>query len=161
MKLLTTWKILCVRLPNWGPDNLTVHTLALKRGSRLNESVNSYSLSNSDAAAQMLAMAGSTAADMGMKAYYLYRQKKMAGNLENIGYALPGTECIYNIQVIEERQTIIGIGPSSTTKVIGARGLTNFFQPKDISTYINTLHERLARRDALLDIAALSKEDSK
>ena len=132
------------------PDNLTVHTLALKRGSRLSEHIAEYPATNGITTAAMLALAGETARAAGMQPYYLYRQKKMAGNLENIGYSLPGKESVYNIQVIEERQTIIGIGPAATSKLVASNGLTNFYQPKDISTYITTLNARLAKRDALL-----------
>jgi oxygen-independent coproporphyrinogen-3 oxidase len=138
------------------PDNLTVHTLALKRGSRLCESVEAYEAPDAVVTAKMLSLADQTAKNLGMQPYYLYRQKRMAGNLENIGYSLPGKECIYNIQVIEERQTILGIGPSATTKVVQPCGLTNYYHPKDISTYINTLPDRLQKRNALL-AAALAK----
>lgn len=134
------------------PDNLTVHTLALKRGSRLSES-ESYELPGASMTADMLALAGETAASLGMLPYYLYRQKKMAGNLENVGYAVPGAECVYNIQVIEERQTIIGIGPAATTKVVRPEKLTNFYHPKDLATYINTLPDRLQKRNAALAAA--------
>ena len=138
------------------PDSLTVHTLALKRGSRLSESVEAYEMPDALVTAEMLSLADQTAKNLGMLPYYLYRQKRMAGNLENIGYSLPGKECIYNIQVIEERQTILGIGPAATTKVVQPCGLTNYYQPKDISTYINTLPNRLQKRNALL-AAALAK----
>jgi oxygen-independent coproporphyrinogen-3 oxidase len=138
------------------PDNLTVHTLALKRGSRLSESVEAYEAPDAATTAEMLALADQTARNLGMQPYYLYRQKRMAGNLENVGYSLPGKECIYNIQVIDERQTILGIGPAATTKVVEPCGLTNYYQPKDISTYINSLPDRLQKRNALL-AAALAK----
>jgi oxygen-independent coproporphyrinogen-3 oxidase len=138
------------------PVNLTVHTLALKRGSRLSESVEAYEAPDAATTAEMLALADQTARNLGMQPYFLYRQKKMAGNLENVGYSLPGKECIYNIQVIDERQTILGIGPAATTKVVEPCGLTNYYQPKDISTYINSLPDRLQKRNALL-AAALAK----
>ncbi len=72
-----------------------------------------------------------------MRPYYLYRQHYMLGNLANIGYALPGTESIYNIQMMEERHTVIGIGPSSATKVPAVDGhhLYKFHMPKDFSAY--------------------------
>jgi oxygen-independent coproporphyrinogen-3 oxidase len=135
-----------------GPDNLTVHTLALKRGSRLSENLDIYTFPDAATTADMLSLAGATAATLGMQPYYLYRQKKMAGNLENIGYALPGKECNYNIQIIEERQTVIGIGPASTTKIVQPTGSVNFFQPKDSITYIKTLTDRLHKRDQLLSV---------
>ncbi|MBP2652964.1 MAG: miaB 2 [Firmicutes bacterium] len=134
------------------PDNLTVHTLALKRGSILKENVGFLVLSEKQIAADMMAIAESYAIKLGMVPYYLYRQKNMAGNLENIGYAIPEKECLYNIQMIEERQTIIGIGPTAATKAVvpGDYKLTSIYNPKDIRSYIGNLNNYLERREALL-----------
>ncbi|MBP2642307.1 MAG: miaB 2 [Firmicutes bacterium] len=134
------------------PDNLTVHTLALKRGSLLMENHEGLSQDQKLLASKMLVTAERYASQMGMVPYYLYRQKNMAGNLENVGYALPGKECLYNIQIIDERQTIIGIGPASATKAIvpGKHKLSSFYNPKDIRTYIDHLPTHLQRREALI-----------
>jgi len=98
------------------PDNLTVHLLALKRGSREYES----GLRHKQAALaeQMQELSRQAAASMGLEPYYLYRQKRLAGNLENIGYARPGLECLYNIAIIEERQHILGLGAGASNKII-------------------------------------------
>lgn len=133
------------------PDNLTVHTLAIKRGSRLGESVQKYSLPTADITIKMLAQAEQAALALGMHPYYLYRQKNMSGNLENIGYSLPGYECSYNLHVIEEDQIIIGIGPGATTKIVDRGRLRNWFLPKDVKTYIQTLPNRLQQRTDLLN----------
>ncbi|MDU4960637.1 MAG: coproporphyrinogen dehydrogenase HemZ [Sporomusaceae bacterium] len=138
------------------PDNLTVHTLALKRGSRLSEAAGRYKTPDAAVTAAMLHIAGHTARELGMRPYYLYRQKRMAGNLENVGYALPGTECVYNIQVLAERQTILGIGPAAATKAVRPGGLTAYYHPKDLATYISTLPDRLQKRDALLAAALVT-----
>ncbi|MDR3592957.1 MAG: coproporphyrinogen dehydrogenase HemZ [Negativicutes bacterium] len=134
------------------PDNLTVHTLAIKKGSRLKDGRAGFELPREGAAARMLAIADGCARKLGMVPYYLYRQKYMADNLENIGYALPGRECLYNIQIIEERQTVIGIGPAAATKAVepGDWRLTRSYMPKDLSTYINYLAKHLDRRGQLL-----------
>ncbi len=102
------------------PDNLTVHTLAIKRGSRLHgvegaaaEALRALTPSEAEA---LVAEAGRTAARLGQRPYYLYRQKFMVGSLENVGYASPGKESIYNIQMMEERQTVVGIGAGATSK---------------------------------------------
>lgn len=102
------------------PDNLTVHTLAIKRGSRLHAQEAAASralraLTPAEAEA-MVKAAADTAHAMGQHPYYLYRQKFMVGSLENVGYSLPGKESLYNIQMMEERQTVIGLGAGATSK---------------------------------------------
>ena len=66
---------------------------------------------------EMIALSEACARRMGMEPYYLYRQKNMAGNFENVGYAVPGKECLYNILIMEEKQTIAACGAGTTTKV--------------------------------------------
>ncbi len=140
------------KIARLAPDNLTVHTLAIKKGSRLKDGREGFALPGEGTAARMLAIADRCAREMGMIPYYLYRQKYMADNLENVGYALPGRECLYNIQIIEERQTVIGIGPAAATKAVNPADwrLTRSYMPKDLTTYINHLEKHLDRRDELL-----------
>lgn len=136
------------------PDNLTVHTLAIKRGSRLAEGQGEVALPDETATAAMLAVAADGACRMGLVPYYLYRQKHMTGNLENVGYARPGAECLYNIQIIEERQTVIGVGPAAGTKAVRAdHRLTSCYNPKDVATYIRNVDHYTRRREEL--VAAL------
>jgi oxygen-independent coproporphyrinogen-3 oxidase len=134
------------------PDNLTIHTLALKKGSSLKANLIEYVLPNERLTQQMLDIATDFAVKMQMEPYYLYRQKYMNGNLENIGYSMPGKECLYNIQVMEERQTIFGIGPAATTKIVKPCNWTleNIFNAKDILTYINKVDHTLQVRCQLL-----------
>ena len=82
-----------------------MHTLAIKRSSRLHEQ--GYSQIGADAAEEMVTLARQTMNAAGYTPYYLYRQKYMAGNLENVGYALPGTECLYNVDMMEETASLI------------------------------------------------------
>ncbi len=130
------------------PQNLTVHTLTMKRNAELFGS--DYSL-NSMQAEKMVSAAFATAESMGMHPYYLYRQHYMIGHLANIGYALPGTESIYNIQMMEERHTVIGIGPSSATKVPMSDGhhLKKLNMPKNINYYTQNLQQLAAQRAGL------------
>lgn len=138
------------RIGELAPDNLTVHTLAIKRGSLLAERPEA-ALPDEATTVNMLALAAAAARNMGMSPYYLYRQKHMTGNLENVGYALPGCECLYNIQIIEERQTVIGIGPAAGTKAVENNfRLTSCYNPKDVPTYIKNLASYTARRDSLI-----------
>lgn len=135
-----------------GPDNLTIHTLARKRGSQWLADVDKYQLPDEALTAQMLTIAKDQARQMGMQPYYLYRQKHMTGNLENIGYAQPGAECLYNIQIIDERQTIIGIGPAAGTKAVDAATwrLNSCYNAKDLKTYITDLDRYIDTRDRLI-----------
>jgi oxygen-independent coproporphyrinogen-3 oxidase len=139
------------RIAALAPDNLTVHTLAIKRGSLLAEGREEYRLPDEATTVRMVDMAAAAACSMGMAPYYLYRQKYMTGNLENVGYALPGRECLYNIQIIEERQTIIGIGPAAGTKAVeNVFRLTSCYNAKDVDTYIKNLATYTGRRDSLI-----------
>ena len=98
-----------------GPESLTVHTLAVKRSSRLHEQ--RYEQSH-DWATQMVDAARSSAYRLGMNAYYLYRQKYMADNLENVGYCLPGKVCRYNIDNMEETTSILAVGAGAISKIV-------------------------------------------
>lgn len=136
------------------PDNLTVHTLAVKRGSRLAAGEGGTAPPDAAETAAMVAVAAEAARAMGLAPYYLYRQKYMTGNLENVGYARPGTEGVYNIQIMEERQTVIGVGPAAGTKAVAADfSLTSCYNPKDVATYISSIENYAGRRDKL--VAAL------
>ncbi len=96
------------------PESLTVHTLAIKRSSRM--SLEHAPLPDGDTAAQMVRLGADTAHDLGMHAYYLYRQKYMAGNQENVGYALPGHACQYNVDIMEETSHILAMGAGAIAK---------------------------------------------
>lgn len=128
------------------PENLTIHTLTLKRNAPLfNEHLQSTLAV--DEAAQMVLKGGEEAKKLGLVPYYLYRQHYMLGHLANIGYAKPGTESIYNIQMMEERHPIIGVGPSSASKVPLADGhhLNKLNMPKNATVYGAKIEE-LARK---------------
>lgn len=112
------------------PDSLTIHSLALKRAARLNNEIDFWAkdhylagLSDSKSTEgkrtidKMYAYSKKLTEILKMKPYYLYRQKNMAGNLENIGYANEGKECIYNIMMMSERHTVYGFGTATTKKV--------------------------------------------
>lgn len=120
------------------PDNLTVHTLAIKRSSRLKGMLEEYSLPDADEAEAMVNAGLRAARDMGMRPYYMYRQKYMRGNLENVGYAKPGAECMYNIDMMEETVSIMAHGAGAMTKRIfdGECRVERIPNPKDIATYI-------------------------
>ena len=92
------------------PDDLTVHSLAIKRASRLHKWIEKNGFTSINNTDESMEIAAKGAADMGMKPYYLYRQKNMSGNFENVGYALDGKAGIYNILIMEEKQSILALG---------------------------------------------------
>ena len=134
------------------PDNLTVHTLTLKKGAPLFNQMQQYKYLSTPEATEALNLAHSMAGNLGMNPYYLYRQHYMLGHLANVGYAKVGQESIYNIQMMEERHTILGVGPSSATKIPAADGhhLTKYHMPKDFSSYNINFQEHLAKRAKLV-----------
>ena len=130
------------------PDNLTVHSLALKHSARLNydkEAYEDYLVENSQA--HMDACLES-ARRMNMEPYYLYRQKNMAANLENIGYATPGKEGLYNILIMEEKQTIMALGAGCSCKFVADHGktVTRCENVKDVQLYIDRIDEMIERK---------------
>lgn len=135
-----------------GPDSLTVHSLAIKRAARLNIMKEAYKDLKITNTQEMIDLTARYAKDMGMEPYYLYRQKNMAGNFENVGYALPGKACIYNILIMEERQTIIGCGAGTTTKRVipGENRIERCENVKNVEQYIERIDEMIERKRKLL-----------
>lgn len=100
-----------------GANNITVHTLSVKRGSRLRENDPEYYRRNTEITAEMVEYARSRLSEAGFIPYYIYRQKHQMGALENVGYCRPGHHSIYNIRIMEEKQTIIGLGAGAIGKI--------------------------------------------
>lgn len=136
------------------PENLTVHTLALKRASKLSAEKDKYTLVPAEEAAKMIGMAQEYAESMEMKPYYMYRQKNMLGNLENIGYCKRGHESIYNVQIMEERQTIIALGAGGITKRVFHEEdrIERAFNVKNVEEYISRVDEMIERKRKLLNM---------
>jgi len=99
------------------PDNITVHSLAVKRASKLKDIDSDFHYKQAAAVSEMLDIAGSKLAAADYIPYYLYRQKHMAGAYENTGYCRKGKECIYNIRIMDDHQTIVALGAGGMTKV--------------------------------------------
>ncbi len=131
------------------PENITVHTLTLKRASNL---VVEHRAADYDDVAAMLAH-GSRLAEAGYRPYYLYRQKGTLQNLENIGWAKPGTECLYNIYIMEEVHTILSAGAGGSTKLVvpGRRHgkIERIFNFKYPNEYIHRFEEVLTRKQGV------------
>lgn len=98
------------------PANVTVHTLAVKRASKLIEADEEYHYKQDAVVKEMLKRAKEGLKDAGYVPYYLYRQKHMAGALENVGYCKEDTSCVYNIRIMDERQSILALGAGGISK---------------------------------------------
>ncbi len=135
------------------PENTTVHTMSIKRSSKLNETLGNYTLTSGNQVSQMVDFARSTIMQNGKNPYYLYRQKNMLGNLENVGYSKPGHESLYNIYIMEEVQTIISLGCGGVTKTVDRKTdrIERIFNVKEPKDYIERIEEMLHRKDALLE----------
>lgn len=120
-----------------GPDALTVHSLAVKRAAHLPQWITEHGTESLINTQEMMDVATAAAQDMGMEPYYLYRQKNMRGNLENVGFATPGHEGLYNILIMEETQSIYAAGAGAITKVVGADGgIVRRANNKDVMSYM-------------------------
>ena len=132
------------------PASLTVHSMAIKRAAGMAEFLKDHEDIKSINTPEMLKEADRTARKMGMSPYYLYRQKNMAGNFENVGYAREGCYGIYNILIMEEVQSILAVGAGTVSKRVYPDGLiTRCDNVKDVDLYMNRLDEMLNRKREL------------
>ena len=134
-------------LSSLSPAHITVHTLAVKRASRLNEHLMDYPLEDFKTVDTMLRIAHKTCTEeLGLAPYYMYRQKNMTGHFENVGYSLPGHESIYNIAMMAETQTVYAAGAGAVTKTLTetAEGILieRVFNPKNVEIYIERMMEK-------------------
>ena len=138
------------RIAALAPDSLTVHTLAIKRSSRLH--LEGAALPPAADVAAMVAMGEQTAGALGMEPYYLYRQKYMAGQQQNVGYAKTGAACLYNVDIMEETNAILACGAGAISKrVFADRELRIERAPNvtNVAVYIDRIDELIARKRAL------------
>lgn len=132
------------------PDSLTVHSLAVKRASKLSQWIEENGITHLKNTDRTMEIAAAGAAAMQMKPYYLYRQKNMSGNFENVGYAREGRYGIYNILIMEEVQTIVALGAGSITKrVFGDGRIERCDNVKDVGLYIEKIDEMIDRKRKL------------
>ncbi|WP_338451321.1 coproporphyrinogen III oxidase [Niallia oryzisoli] len=119
------------------PESLTVHTLSFKRASEMTKNKEKYKVADRQEISLMMEQAEEWTKAHDYHPYYLYRQKNILGNLENVGYSLKGQESIYNIMIMEEQQTIIGLGCGASSKLVDPKSgkITRFANPKDPKTY--------------------------
>ena len=120
-----------------GADNITVHTLALKKGSRI--LLEKSAIPSAEEVGRMLDYAGAALRGRDFVPYYLYRQKYMSGSFENVGWCIPGAECLYNIYIMEELHSILSLGAGGSTKMVDAAAnrISRVFHAKYPQEYIS------------------------
>lgn len=131
------------------PENVTLHVFSRKRASLFNRQ--RVPLPGPETVVQMQ-NAAKELLSASYRPYYLYRQRDILGGLENVGYSLPGRECLYNILMIEERHNILGIGGGASSKLVRPDlSLVNLSTPKDVRMYLERVRETAERRAVLLE----------
>ena len=175
------------RIHALSPDNLTVHSLAVKRAAKLKTEENKYRGAYQAGASSeefplkrnftlsyipswkkresrsemewMMLSAMQTAEELSLYPYYLYRQKNMAGNLENIGFSKEGKECLYNIFMMEEKHTVFGVGAGSSSKILFGNGrLERVDNGKDFRSYMEHFTEYQEKKRRVLEELRVYKE---
>ena len=140
------------------PENITVHTLSLKKGSRI--MLEGADLPTAEEVGQMLDLAGERLRAAGYAPYYLYRQKFMSGGFENLGWAKPGTENIYNICIMEELCSILAMGAGGSTKLVRTDGGRNIrlMAPKYPLEYIGAIANTCEEKEKIAQFYGAWKE---
>lgn len=147
------------KILNLEPDDITLHALALKRGSKLQtqiadeiNTIEYFDLPSDDEVRKMSEVAEKILREKNYSPYYLYRQGYISGQIENIGYCKRGAEGIYNIQIMGERQIILGIGAAASTKVPDKKNncLQTSFHAKDLTTYLRDVDIYISNREKVL-----------
>ena len=141
------------RVVELAPDSLTVHSLAIKRASKLNLWIQENGVAMLHNTDETMEIAAKGATALGLVPYYLYRQKNMSGNFENVGYAKEGKLGLYNILIMEEKQTIVALGAGSITKRVFPDGrIERCDNVKDVKLYIEQIDEMIERKKKLFEM---------
>ena len=140
-----------------GPENITIHTLALKKGADLYQ--HPENLPNTEDVAEMVRFSQEFLRQQGYQPYYLYRQKYMSGNFENVGWCKPGKACLYNIYMMEELHSIVALGAGATSKANFPGGrLERFANPKFPQQYMERLGHVIEEKQRLIQLLRQGKE---
>ena len=142
------------------PENLTVHALSLKRAARLEYKDMERSRQGSNDIFSMLETTARVTRETGYSPYYLYRQRNTLGNLENVGYALPHTEGLYNVYIMGEYQSIVAMGAGGVSKVVGLPGgkIERVFHNKHFHEYIRDKEKLQRNTERLLSLLRQAQE---
>lgn len=132
------------------PENITVHSMCIKRAASLRFS--DIHLTEAKHMNEMLSYTQKRMKENNMLPYYMYRQKNISGNLENVGYAKEGTMSVYNINIMEEKQTIIALGGGGSTKLVMDERIERIFNFKDPLEYIRRFNDIIKKKDEIIEI---------
>lgn len=132
------------------PQNITVHSMCIKRASKVN--FEKIPLAGGELADKMLSYAQDTLIKSGMEPYYMYRQKNISGNLENVGYAKKEYFSAYNINIMEEVQTIIGLGGGGVSKIVQGDKIERIANFKEPYEYIRRFDEIIGKKDRIKEL---------
>ncbi len=141
------------RMGKLRPESLTVHSLAIKRAAHLNRDMEKYRSLIRGSTDEMLRAVDENCRGRGMLPYYMYRQKNIPGNLENIGYSLPGKECLYNMLIMEEKQDILSCGAGASSKYVypEENRIERTENVKNVDQYISRVDEMIDRKRKVLE----------
>lgn len=144
------------RIEALNPDSVTVHTMSFKRTAVVNKEREQYAIPHTRIVRQMMAETAEWARGLGYHPYYVYRQKDILGNLENVGYAKPGKDSVYNIAIMEERQSIIGLGGGASSKMYRkGEFLSHVYNAKEPKAYVDSVDSMIEKKlKALRDVFA-------
>lgn len=131
------------------PEGITVHTMSVKRASVLKQNQEEYDLTAREVVGKMLDYAWAELEPRGYFPYYLYRQKYILGGYENTGFAKPGKECLYNVYIMEETQSILSLGAGGSTKIVEGDRIERIFNVKEPTEYIKRVDEMIARKQKI------------
>ena len=132
------------------PNAVTIHTMTVKRASRLRQELDDFQPIDVATMEEMLALAADYMASAGLQPYYMYRQKNSLGNFENVGYSTVGYEGRYNVQIMEERQSVLAAGAGAVTKLVTSQGanerIKRIFNLRNPVDYIRRVDEMISRK---------------
>lgn len=132
------------------PENITVHSMCIKRAAELKRRIDR--LTEAEEMNKMLSYTQKRMSETKREPYYMYRQKNSSGNLENVGYAKDGFMSTYNVNIMEEKQTIIALGGGGSTKLVMGDRIERIFNFKDPLEYIRRFDEILSKKDEIVKI---------
>lgn len=138
------------------PENITVHSMCIKRAANLR--FTDTELAKAQDMNEMLSYTQKRMAGTGRKPYYMYRQKNISGNLENVGYAKDGYMSTYNVNIMEEKQTIIALGGGGSSKLVYGDRIERIFNFKDPLEYIKRFDEILQKKDEIVEVMNKMRE---
>ena len=132
------------------PENTTVHSMCIKRAADLKSKIKE--LTDAEKMNEMLSYTQKRMKETNREPYYMYRQKNTSGNLENVGYAKDGFMSTYNVNIMEEKQTIIALGGGGSSKIVMGDKIERVFNFKDPLEYIRRFDEILSKKDEIVEI---------